>query len=410
MTTTARRTIAGPPRQEELSTKRGWAAVGAVAAATFTVVTSEMLPVGLLTPIGGALEVSEGTAGLALTVTGLVAAVSAPLIMPAVGRTDRRTVLRALMLLLAAGNLLAAWAPHFGVLMAGRVLVGAGMGGVWAVAASLAVRLVPARSVGAATSLIFSGIAVASVLGVPAGTFLGEAAGWRAAFAAAGGLAVAVATALSLLLPRLPVERAVRLGGVAGLTGRRTVRRALWAMALLVTGHFAAYTYVRPVLEDVSGAGAGLIGALLLAYGVAGVAGNFAGGAGAARSPRATLLVISAVLAAAVLLVPVLGGSPATAAVLLVVWGVAYGGVSVTTQALLVAAAPRDHEAASALFAGVFNASIALGALAGGLTADGLGTAPVLWTGGGLALGALAVVALSPTGKAVAPAPEDRQG
>lgn len=410
MTTTARRTTAGPPRQEALSPKRGWAAVGAVAAATFTVVTSEMLPVGLLTPVGGALEVSEGTAGLALTVTGLVAAVSAPLIMPAVGRTDRRAVLRALMLLLAAGNLLAAWAPHFGVLMAGRVLVGAGMGGVWAVAASLAVRLVPARSVGAATSLVFSGIAVASVLGVPAGTFLGEAAGWRAAFAAAGGLAVAVAAALSLLLPRLPVERAVRLGGVAGLAGRRTVRRALWAMALLITGHFAAYTYIRPVLEDVSGAGAGLIGALLLAYGVAGVAGNFAGGAGAARSPRATLLVISVVLAAAVLLVPALGGSPATAAVLLVVWGVAYGGVSVTTQALLMAAAPRDREAASALFAGVFNASIALGALVGGLTADGLGTAPVLWTGGGLAVGALVVVALSPVAKAAEPAPEDHRG
>ncbi|MEU7136080.1 MFS transporter [Streptomyces sp. NPDC046261] len=411
MTTTARRTTAGRAQGEEaLSPRRGWAAVAALAAATFTVVTSEMLPVGLLTPVGAALKVSEGTAGLALTVTGLVAAVSAPLVMPAVGRAERRQVLCALMLLLAAGNLLAAWAPHFGVLMAGRVLVGAGMGGVWAVAAPLAVRLVPARSVGAATSLIFSGIAVASVLGVPAGTFLGEAAGWRTAFAAAGGLAVAVAAALWLLLPRLPVERAVRLGGVAGLTGRRTVRRALAAMALLVTGHFAAYTYIRPVLEDISGAGAGLIGTLLLAYGVAGVAGNFAGGAGAARSPRATLLVISAVLAAAVLLVPGLGGSLVAAAVLLVVWGVAYGGVSVTTQALLVAAAPRAPEAASALFAGVFNASIALGALVGGLTADGWGTAPVLWTGGALALGALATVALSPMTGATGPAPQDRDG
>ncbi|MEV5754367.1 MFS transporter [Actinoallomurus sp. NPDC052308] len=207
MTQRGRTHVRAPGEEPSASTRRGWTAVGAVAAATFTIVTSEMLPVGLLTPIGRTLRVSEGTVGLTLTATGLVAAVSAPLLMPALGRLDRRVALLVLMLVLAAGNLLAAWAPHFGVLLAGRVLVGTGMGGVWAVAASLAPRLVPERSVGAATSVIFSGVAVASVLGVPAGTFLGTAAGWRAAFVAGGLLSVAVAGALSLLLPRLPVAR-----------------------------------------------------------------------------------------------------------------------------------------------------------------------------------------------------------
>ncbi|POX43506.1 MFS transporter [Streptomyces sp. Ru73] len=386
------------PEQEavpERPTRRGWAAVGAVAAATFTVVTSEMLPVGLLTPMGRSLGVSEGAAGLALTVTGLVAAASAPLLTPLLGRRDRRAVLCALMLLLTAGNLLAAWAPHFGVLMAGRVLVGVGMGGVWTVAASLAARLVPGRPAGAATSLIFSGIAVASVLGVPAGTYLGEAAGWRTAFIAVGALGAAVAVALAVLLPRLPVARAARLGGLFRLAGERTVRIGLLAIALLVTGHFTAYTYVRPVLEDVSGAGPGLIGALLLAYGIAGVVGNFAGAAGAARSPRRALLVISAVLAAAVLLVPELGGSPPAGGALLVVWGLAYGGVSVAAQTWLQAAVPHAREAAAALFVGVFNASIALGAAVGGRVADGAGLAAVLWTGGALAAGALVVVAVA---------------
>nr|WP_312892739.1 MFS transporter [Allostreptomyces psammosilenae] len=359
-----------------------------------------MLPVGLLTPVGRALGVSEGAAGLALTVTGLVAAVAAPLVAPAVGRLDRRVVLWALMLLLAVGNLLAAWAPHFGVLMAGRVLVGAAMGGVWAVAASLAARLVPERSVGGATSLVFSGVAVASVLGVPAGTWLGEAFGWRAAFAAAGLLGVAVAGALAALLPRLPVERSVRLRGVVRLSRERAVRTGLVVVALLTTGHFAAYTYVRPVLEVVAGADAGAVGALLLAYGLAGVVGNFAGGAGAVRSPRATLLVISAVLAAATLLTPWLGASVPGAAALLVVWGLAYGGVSVATQGWLLAAAPGAREGASALFVGVFNLSIALGALLGGRTVDSLGPAAVMWVGGGLAAAAwLAVL----WGRAAAP-------
>ncbi|MFJ1592517.1 MFS transporter [Kitasatospora albolonga] len=373
---------------------RGWPAVAAVAGATFTVVTSEMLPVGLLTPIGDALGVSGGTAGLTLTITGLVGAVSAPLLTPLLGRFDRRTVLCALMAVLAEGNLLAAWSPGFAVMVAARVLVGIGMGGVWAIAASLAVRLVPPRSVGSATSLIFSGIAVASVLGVPAGAYIGELADWRTAFVTVGVLALVVLIALAALLPRLPAEHDVRLGGVLRLSGEPRVRTGLAVVALLVTGHFAAYTYVRPVLEEVSGAGAGMIGTLLLVYGVAGVAGNFVAGAGAGRSPRSTLLVISAVLAATVALVPVLGGSVLTAGVLLAVWGLSYGGVSVSTQTWLLASAPEAREAASSLFVGVFNGAIALGALVGGLAADGAGVTAVMWLGGALAVTALAVTAL----------------
>ncbi|MCT2589725.1 MFS transporter [Streptomyces sp. N2-109] len=364
--------------------------MGAVALSTFTVVTSEMLPVGLLTPMGRALGVSEGTAGLTLTITGVLAALSAPLITLTVGRRDRRTLLVALMTLLAAANLLAAWSPNFAVMVLARVLVGFGMGGVWTLAAGLAVRLVPAKSVASATSLIFSGVAVASVLGVPAGTYLGDLAGWRAAFAGAGGLALLVAAALTVLLPRLPAERAVRLGGVLRLLREPRLRTGLTVVALLVTAHFAAYTYVRPVLEDVAGVGPALVGTLLLVYGVAGVAGNFASGTLAARSPRTTVAALSAVLAAAVLLLPALGGSVAGAVVVLAVWGVAYGGVSVGAQTWLMASAPEQREAASSLFVGVFNGSIALGALTGGLLADGVGVASVTWLAGALAAGATA--------------------
>jgi predicted MFS family arabinose efflux permease len=130
------------PREGQAGRRGGWPAVAAVAGATFTVVTSEMLPVGLLTPIGDALHVSEGTAGLTLTITGLVGALSAPLLTPLLGRLDRRVLLCSMMALLTLGNLLAAWAPNFGVMVIARVLVGVGMGVVWAVAAGLAVRLV----------------------------------------------------------------------------------------------------------------------------------------------------------------------------------------------------------------------------------------------------------------------------
>lgn len=378
---------------QPVSVLRGWLGVGAVTAGTFTVVTSEMLPVGLLTPIGSALRVSEGRAGLALTVTGLVAALSAPLVTAALGRVERRAVLCGLMAVLALGNLGSAWAPTFGVLMGARVLVGVGMGGVWAIAASLAARLVPARSVTAATSLVFSGVAVASVLGIPAGTFVGALAGWRAAFVAAAGLALLVLVAMAASLPRLPATDAVALSGVLRLTRQPGLRVALLAVAFLVTGHFAAYTYVRPVLEEVTGVGAETIGTLLLIYGVAGVAGNFAAGAAAARAPRKTLIAIGSVLAAAAIALPLLGASLPQTFVLMVVWGLSYGGVSVSTQSWVFAASPGAEEGASALFAGVFNAAIALGASAGGLAADGITVAAAMWLGGALAVVAVLVAA-----------------
>ncbi|WP_447037463.1 MFS transporter [Streptomyces sp. DSM 118878] len=373
--------------------RRARTAVLAVAAATFSVVTTEMLPVGLLTSIGSGLGVSDGSAGLAVTLPGIVAALAALLLPVVVRRADRRTVLCALLVLLAAANLVSALAPAFGVLLAARVVVGVCIGGVWAIAAGLGVRLVRAEGAGRATAVIFSGIAVASVLGVPAGTLLGELAGWRWGFAALAGLALVVAGLLATLLPALPAGEAVRLGVFAGLLRLRRLRGGLLAVTLLVTGHFAAYTYVRPVLERVPGIGAGLISGLLLAYGAAGIVGNFAGGAVAARDPRRALLAISAGLGTVVLLLVPADGSLAASVVLLVAWGLAYGGVSVSAQNWVMAAAPHAREAASALFAGVFNVAIALGAFTGGRVADSGGAGAVLWLGGALAVLALAAVA-----------------
>jgi predicted MFS family arabinose efflux permease len=376
----------------QLDRTTGWPAVLVVATGIFTVVTSEMLPVGLLTPMAAALAVSEGVAGQTLTITGLVAAVSAPLVVPALGRLDRRPVLVALMGLLGLANLLAAWSPAFEVMVAARVLVGIAMGGVWSVAAGLAVRLVPAASVGRATATIFSGIAVASVLGVPAGTFLGALAGWRAAFVVVGAVSLVVALAMAVLLPALRAERAVGLSGVTALLRDARVATGLVVVALLVVGHFGAYTYVRPVLEA-RAIDAPLIGTLLLVYGVAGVAGNFVAGSAAVRSVRRTVLVLAGLLVAAVLLLALAPSAP-LAAVALVVWGLGYGGVSVTAQTWMMTAAPDARETASSLFAGVFNGAIALGAIGGGLVVDGFGPTAVLAWGAVLVLGAVVAMAL----------------
>ncbi|MBB6174377.1 putative MFS family arabinose efflux permease [Nocardiopsis mwathae] len=380
-----------PAPAETLTPTRGWLAVIAVAIGTFTVVTSEMMPVGLLTPMGASLGVTAGTAGLTLTITGLVAAVAAPAAPLVIGRADRRTVLIALMVLLAGANLLAAWAPNFTVMVVARVLIGLGMGGVWALAGALAPRLVPERSVGAATATIFSGIAVASVLGVPIGAYIQALFGWRESFVAIAGLALVVAVAMAVLLPRLPSERATRLSGVTGVLANPRVTTGLILALLLVTGHFAAYTYIRPVLEGVSGIGAGVIGTMLLVYGIAGIVGNFVAGPRAADAPRTTIVVLSAGLGTAVLLVPFFGTAALGAGALMVLWGLAYGGVSVSVQTWMMKSAPEEAESVTALFVGVFNAGIALGAFAGGQVMDSFGGVSVMWLAGALAIGALLV-------------------
>ncbi|WP_308282994.1 MFS transporter [Pseudonocardia nigra] len=241
---------------------------------TFLLVTAEQLPVGLLTPVGSALRVTDGAAGLMVTVPGIVAAVAAPLVPVLVGRMDRRLLLVALMALMTAASACSALAPNFAVLLASRVLVGVAIGGFWAVAGGLATRLVAAPDVPRATALIFGGVAAANVLGVPIGTLLGGFAGWRAAFAALSALALVVLIALLALLPPLAATQPLRPSALARQVRNPLVAAGILATLFVVTAHFCAYTFVRPLLEDVSEVPAPLVGPLLFAFGAAGIAGT----------------------------------------------------------------------------------------------------------------------------------------
>ncbi|MFI7466732.1 MFS transporter [Nonomuraea sp. NPDC049646] len=354
-----------------------WLAVLAVAVGTFTIVTSEMLPVGLLTSIAASLGVSDGTAGLMVSLPGLVAAVSAPVLAVATRRLDRRVPLLGLMALLAVANLAAAFATSLPVMLGARVLTGISIGGFWAFAAGLGLRLVPERSVGRATSVILGGVSVASVLGVPAGTLIASAAGWRTSFAVMGGLALVLLGLLAAVLPPMPGEAASG-GSRAPLPG--ALRVVLAATVLIITGHFAAYTYVRPFLEQVADAGPGLVSVALLVYGAAGVVGNFVAGARAARDPKPVLIVLALLIAASTAALALVG----LPLVMLVVWGLGYGGVGVALQLWIMRSG--GGELGTALFVGAFNVSIALGSFVGGRVVDGVSISSVMWLGAALAL------------------------
>lgn len=365
-----------------------WFAVCVIGLGIFSLVTTELLPVGLLTTIATDLNVSIGTAGLSVTVPGIVAAVTALLFSVAAGRADRRFVLCSLMALLTAANLLSAYAPNFAVLLAARVLAGISIGGFWPIIGPISGRLVPEPAVGRAMSIIFAGVAVASVLGVPLGTLLGDANGWRSAFFVMAIVSAVTLVGLLASLPHLPVAQSITVAGLVRLLGNGGVRTGVLVTFCFVTGHFTAYTFVRPILQQLAGIDTALISTLLFAYGVAGVLANFIAGPAAARNVGRVLLFITINLSAALFLMAVLGNAPLPAIALLIVWGLSYGGVSVSLQTWMNHAEPVASEAASALFVSMFNLSIALGALLGGLAADGIGVRSVLWIGGGLVLAA----------------------
>ncbi|MEV6978941.1 MFS transporter [Kitasatospora sp. NPDC093806] len=369
----------------------GWLAVSAVMLGIFSIVTTEILPIGLLTTIGSGFAVSDGMAGLMITMPGLLAAVSAPVVTVATARIDRRLMLCVFMLLLAVANFLAAAAPDYWLVLVSRVIVGIVIGGFWSIGAGLAERLVPAASVGRATSVIFSAVPLGSVLGVPAGTFIGDLAGWRTAFVVMGALTVGVLAMLLLVMPSLPPERTTRPSVLRGVLRSVNARFALLLTFLTVLAHFGAYTYVAPFLEQVTDVGPQLITVFLLVYGAAGIAGNFLGGAAVTRYPRATFGLAAGMIATATLLLPILGRWQIGAVALLIVWGFAYGAVPVASQTWFVKATPDAPEAASVLFTASFQMTISLGAVAGGAIVDRTSPSTVMTLGGLVAM--LAVVA-----------------
>lgn len=375
-----------------LSAPRSWLAVSAAALATFSVVTTEMLPVGLLTSIAGSLGSTTGSTGLVISLPALLAALFAPMVVIAAAEMDRRQLLCGLLMLLVLANIASALAPSLEWMLIARVLVGLCIGGIWAIAGGLAARLVPASSIGLATSIIFGGVAAASVLGVPLGAWIGDMLGWRWAFVCMAVLSAVVLLLHMVFLPPLAANNVATVRQFRKLLTVRSVQMGLCLTLLLVAGHFTAFTFVQPLLLSVSGFEARWMGVLLFVYGVAGIAGNFLAGTVAARHTLPTLTVITLGLLWVPLMLLAVGDSQMGGGSVLLIWGLVYGGVSVGLMTWMMKVAPQALEVVTALYVAVFNIGIALGAWVGGKVVDDMGLTANLWLTATLAAGAALVV------------------
>lgn len=362
---------ASPPAPSEPAAR--WAGVATLSLGVFALVTAEFLPVSLLTPMASDLGVTDGAAGQAVTATALVAAVAAPVIPLATRRLDRKHVLLALTSLLLASNVLAVLATSLPALLLARVLLGVGLGGFWAMAAALALRLVPANLFARAMALVLTGVSVATVCAAPIGAWMGELWGWRSAFTAAAVLSAFTLAAQFLALPPLPPRDRPDLRVLLELLGRRGVRVALLAVLLVISGHFAGFTYIRPLMEKVTHADVQTVSAVLLGYGIGGFFGNFAGGWIAERSERWSIVAGASFIAVLALALLTGAGSATLTAVAVTLWGFAFGAFPVGFQTWIVRAAPDHAEGASGLLVAAFQVAIASGAIGGGVLVDRVG-------------------------------------
>ncbi|PPF44759.1 MFS transporter [Pseudoclavibacter sp. AY1F1] len=383
-------------------------ALFALALGGFGIGLTEFVIMGLLPEVAADFAVSEAVAGYLISGYALAVAVGAIGLTVAITRIDRKKALVGLMVIFIAGNVLSAMAPSYEVMMLGRIVAALSHGAFFGIGAVVAASLVPANRKAAAISLMFAGLTVANVLGVPIGTFIGQAAGWRSTFWVIAVIGVVSLIGIALLIP----ATAGRTSGGSVFAEFRIFRSGQVGASMIVTvlgygGMFGAFSYIAFTLTGVSGFAASTVPWLLVLFGVGLFVGNIVGGRAADRNLGRSLLVLLVGLVVILVAFALLASSQAATLVLLVLMG-GFGFATVPgLQMRIMNFAGDAPTLASGANIAAFNIGNAFGAWIGGLTiAAGLGYASPLWAGAAVTLAGLAALLIA----GVMPGGELRRG
>lgn len=377
-----------------------WIGLLTLAGAIFVSVTSEFLPTGLLPEMAADLNVGLSTAGYLVSIfAGTVVVATTPL-AALTRKYSRKGLVVVVLLIIALANVLAALAPSYEILVGARVLGGLAHGLFWAVVAAYSAHLVPKHQLGRAVAITAGGGSAAFVLGVPVGTALGHALGWRTAFIIIAVVVVVLAAAVIKFLP--PVNHHVPLAtGEIQLPLRKDksfVGVILICVVILIvlTGQNTFYTYIAPWLTEVAGFPGDSVAFLLFLFGGAGVVGLVLAGIASDRFPKRGFAVAMIAVMVSVLVLSLVSTNGVVVVIAFVVWGVAFGGVPAMLQTrMLRTASFRVRDLAAALQTTAFNVGIGGGALLGGLLLEGVGIARLpLFEIGLVALGLVVSIAV----------------
>jgi DHA1 family inner membrane transport protein len=364
-----------------------------LSAAVCLSVTTEMLPTGLLPAMSRDLQVTPARLGLLVTAYALMVALFAAPLGLATARLPRRGLISATLTGYGLSNAVMAISTNYPMALAARLVGGVTHGIFWAMLAGYAARMVSPSRVGRAVAITSAGGTVAMLVGVPAGTALGVAIGWRLAFAVLAGLSLVLVLVGRRLLPDLSGSSAsapIRMSQVIRMPGLPAI---IGTTATTMLGFFAFFTYVAPFLQH-AGLSEAAVGPALLAYGLVGAIGLTLAGLFVDRRPHAAMVVALAALTAALTVLALPGNSIAVAVVATASTGFALGALPIFLQAATLRAAPGAADAASALNASAFNVGIGGGALLGAVTIDGWGAAALPAVAAVLALFGLLTVAV----------------
>jgi len=367
----------------------------------FAIGTTEFVIVGLIPTIAADLHVSLPSAGLLVSLYALGVAIGAPVLTALTGRVPRKALLVALMLLFTIGNLVAWMAPGYGSLIVARVLTGLAHGVFFSIGSIIATSVVAKDKAASAIAIMFTGLTVALVTGVPLGTFIGQHLGWRATFLAVAALGVIALLGSLLFVPReLPRSAAATFGQQFAVLAQPRLLLVYAMTALGYGGTFLSFTFLASILQDVSGFSANAVSAVLLVYGVSVAIGNLWGGRLAdRRGPIPALSLIFGLLALVLLVLTFTAYNQWLVLLTVLALGaVAFGNVP-GLQVYVVQQAqrfvPQATDVASGLNIAAFNIGIALGAWLGGLVVDHIGLMHTPWIGALVVLAALALTVLS---------------
>ncbi|NUW40988.1 MFS transporter [Nonomuraea rhodomycinica] len=370
-------------------------ALFALAISAFGIGTTEFIINGLLPELAADFGVTIPTAGLLVSGYALGVAVGGPPLTMLGGRLPRKTMLLALMVLFIAGNLLSALAPSYGVLMVGRVLAAFAHGAYFGVGSVVAADLVAPQKRASAIALMFTGLTLANVAGVPLGTWVGQGLGWRATFWLVVAIGVVGFAGVLVLVPRRPRPE----GGV--LRELATFRSGgVWlALAMTVFGFapvFAVITFVAPMMTDVGGFSAGAVPVVMALFGVGLVVGNLLGGRLADRAVMPAIYGSVGLLTVLAVMIALVARNQIAFMVVITLFGLAGFATVPPLQTRVLDAAAGAPTLASAANIGAFNVGNAIGSFAAGLTIEaGLGYVAPAWTAALLGVAGLAVAALA---------------
>lgn len=345
---------------------KAWLPVMSLAFAAFIFNTTEFVPVGLLPDIAQSFA-SLDVAHAGLLITGyawMVALMSLPLTI-ATAAYERRRLLMVLFGIFIGSHLLAAMAWNFGVLMLARMGIACAHAIFWSITIPLAVRLAPLNKKAKALGLMVTGSSLATVLGVPIGTLIGHQVGWRITFLCIAVLALLVIVALVVLLPKLPSRNAGSLKSLPLLLKRPALIQAYLLIAILVTGHFTAYTYITPFMRDVGGFSEQFVVLLLLLIGGGGIVGSVIFTRCSVKYPLGSLVWPIGLLLGCLVLLQAGAFSTYTVAMMCMVWGTSMTMIGLALQTKVLAVASDASDVAISMYSGIFNIGIGGGALVG---------------------------------------------